>query len=130
MNRGAGCYPLRWGLYCNLLGAHIFSDSLCTICDPVPQILVAKKFHSSLHFTSSDCRPFAAVSQLGCFSCNLLKDIIHKTICDTHCLETNSCNWRYLFQDSVNVCSIVLLPLSLLFISFKDTYLDLHCLFG
>lgn len=84
------------------------------------------KVHSSLHFAFSDCGPFAAVSQLRCFGCNLLKDIIYKTICDTHCLETNSC--MYLCQDPVNVYSIILL--SLLVIPFKDIFLGLHCLLG
>jgi len=67
----------------------------------------------SLDLTRSDGRPFVVMGQLGSLSSNPLKEVVDKTVHDTHGLRGDTSVRVDLLQHLVDVDCIGLLPLSL-----------------
>lgn len=115
-----------------LLGAGVLGYGFGTFTDGVlGQFTGQEKAHRSLNFPARYRRPLVVVGETRSFGSDSFKNIINKTVHDTHGLTGNSGIGMYLFKHFVNVNRVTFLPPALLlFVSLGDVLLGLSGLLG
>lgn len=115
-----------------LLRAGVLSDGLGTFTDGVlSQLTGQKQANGCLDLATSDSRALVVMRQTGSLGSDALKDIINKTVHDTHRLRRDTGVRMYLLEHLIDVDCVRFLTLAfLLLIGLCNVFLSLTGFLG